>query len=120
MRSETNGAWESASCEWRVANRVTRDIVPNHSLIHYSLFALLCFGGEAFVEAGEVDHHAFVRALAYQFHLVAGGDLELDAAAVDLGHLGFRGDAVPDGRRCEMAQIDPRSDHALAGLEEVT
>ena len=55
-------------------------------------------------------------ALADHFHFIAGDDLELDAAAIDLGDFGLGGDAVADRGRREMAKADARADDTLARL----
>src|SRR5262245_4634105 len=99
MRSETNGAWVGPV----IGERAMAPAIPAVSYPPSARHALLrsarapspsrgegkmifqsafCFGGEAFVEAGEVDHHAFVRALPDQFHLISGAYFEFDAAAV--------------------------------------
>src|SRR5262245_22326135 len=73
--------------------------------------------GQPFIQPAHVDDHALMGAAADLLQLVAGGDVERDAAAVDTGDLGFGRHLVPDRRRRQMADVDGGADRALAGIE---
>src|SRR5690349_12112544 len=69
-------------------------------------------------ELGEVDHHALVRACSDHFGTVSRPDRKFDALSVDVRHLGLACDGMACGRRGQMADIHPRAERALAGVEE--
>jgi hypothetical protein len=60
-----------------------------------------------------------MRARADFLGFVARTHLEFDATTVDLGDFGLRRDAVADGSRGEMMDVDGRADRAFAGFEIV-
>src|SRR5579884_1166926 len=75
--------------------------------------------GETFVQASDVDHHAFMRARADLFSLVARADIELDSPSVYLGDLGRGGHLVADRRGREMSDVHCGADGSLARFEIV-
>src|SRR5438270_2618171 len=91
---------EAESWQWSPAERLSR-----------------CFGVQPLRQTRQIDDDALMRAGADRFCLVSGADGELDAAAVDVRHLGLADDPHPERRRRQMAHIDARPDGALSRIE---
>src|SRR5690348_6920390 len=71
-------------------------------------------GGEPRQEAIQQDARALVRALADQALLIACGDAEDQAPAVNLHQLGRRHHALADGRSREVADVHECANRRLA------
>src|ERR1700730_10582325 len=78
----------------------------------------LRFLRQAFVDPCDVDHHTLVRPASDFLALVARGHVEFEPPSVDFGHFGLRPDLMPHRGWGEVADVDPRSDRALARVEK--
>src|SRR5438270_12353182 len=97
---------EAESWQWSPAERLSR-----------------CFGVQPLRQTRQIDDDALMCAGADRFCLVRGADGELDAAAVDVRHLGLADDPHPERRRARWrtstrvpTALSPASRYGLSAL----